>query len=117
MDAGVVNKTVLAAAVRRSLATRMRMGEYDGVPTSSTCAKILLAACAGFPSRGPECQGCAEAAGQAGGCSVAEERAFCNPLPVRLRNPWDSPLLHLGVVDSAEHRVQWLRTSISGFLA
>ena len=68
VDQGLTSDSVVAAAVRRSLSTRMRLGEFDQVAEGTT---------PGY------------------------------------KNPWDSSALHLGVVDSDEHRALAWRAAVS----
>ena len=65
VDQGLTSESVLAAAVRRSLSTRLRLGEFD------------------------------------------------RPMVSGFENPWNSRRLHLGVVDSDEHRALAWRAAVS----
>ena len=71
VEQGLVAETAVVAAVRRSLSTRMRMGEFDVFENEE------------------------------GGHT----------------NPWNSSRLHLGVIDSAEHRaLAWRAAAASAVL-
>ena len=86
VDQGLTSEAVVAAAVRRSLSTRMRMGEFDKVSDSDSDS-INTKSIGG------------DGNGEVGVTSHI--------------NPWSSSLLNLGVIDSKDHRALAWRAAVS----
>ena len=91
VDQGLITEAVVVAAVRRSLSTRMRLGEFD-VP---------------------------QAHSNINAGSDAEVNPSVLPLrhgeAVHL-NPWSGSRLNLGVVDSPDHRALAFRAAVSSIV-